>query len=112
MRRRSLCAALRRLTGFAAMKLAMLLLTVSGAKAQPPAPLTALRFGALADPSGRATRNVTILVQGDTVVRVGTGTAMIPAGARIIDLQRYTAIPSLPDRRAHAHDVHREQGVL
>lgn len=89
--------AARRLSGLAAMTL----LTASGAETQSPAPLTALRFGAMADPSGRTTRNVTILVQADSVVRVGTGTAMIPAGARIVDLQRYTAIPGLIDVHTH-----------
>ena len=66
-----------------------------------PAPVTALRFGAMADPSGRTTRNVTILVQADTVLRVGTGTRFIPAGATVIDLLRYTAIPGLIDVHTH-----------
>jgi len=65
------------------------------------APVTALRFGAMADPSGRTTKNVTILVQADTVLRVGTGIAMIPKGATIVDLQRYTAIPGLVDVHTH-----------
>ena len=66
-----------------------------------PAPVTALRFGAMADPSGRSTKNVTILVQADTVLRVGTGTAMIPKGATVVDLRRYTAIPGLIDVHTH-----------
>jgi imidazolonepropionase-like amidohydrolase len=66
-----------------------------------PAPVTALRFGAMADPSGRTTKNVTILVQADTVLRVGTGTAMIPKGATVVDLRRYTAIPGLIDVHTH-----------
>ena len=66
-----------------------------------PSPVTALRFGAMADPSGRTTKNVTILVQADTVLRVGTGTAMIPKGATIVDLRRYTAIPGLVDVHTH-----------
>ena len=66
-----------------------------------PAPVTALRFGAMADPSGRTTKHVTILVQADTVLRVGTGTAMIPKGATIVDLRRYTAIPGLIDVHTH-----------
>ncbi len=66
-----------------------------------PASVTALRFGAMADPSGRTTKNVTILVHADTVLRVGTGTAIIPKGATIIDLRRYTAIPGLIDVHTH-----------
>ena len=74
----------------------------AGSHAQPaPSPVTALRFGAMADPSGRTTRNVTILVQADTVLGIGTGTAMIPRGATVIDLRRYTAIPGLVDVHTH-----------
>jgi len=65
------------------------------------APITALRFGAMAEPSGRTTKNVTILVQADTVLRVGTGTAVIPKGATVVDLRRYTAIPGLIDVHTH-----------
>ena len=80
----------------------MLWSTSAGGQARPTtAPITALRFGAMAEPSGRTTRNVTILVQADTVLRVGTGTAMIPKGATIIDLRRYTAIPGLIDVHTH-----------
>ena len=80
----------------------MLLATSAGGQARATtAPITALRFGAMAEPSGRTTRNVTILVQADTVLRVGTGTAMIPKGATIIDLRRYTAIPGLIDVHTH-----------
>jgi imidazolonepropionase-like amidohydrolase len=81
---------------------AVLLSTPLLARAQSkPAPVTALRFGAMADPSGRTTKHVTILVQADTVLRVGTGTAMIPKGATIVDLRRYTAIPGLIDVHTH-----------
>ena len=72
------------------------------ARAQPlPSAVTALRFGAMADPSGRTTKNVTILVQGDTVLLVGTGTDVIPTGATVVDLRRYTAIPGLIDVHTH-----------
>ena len=85
-----------------AILLASLLAAPVRGRAQSVSPqITALRFGAMADPSGRTTKNVTILVQGDTVLRVGTGTTMIPKGAHIVDLRRYTAIPGLIDVHTH-----------
>lgn len=85
-----------------AFLLALLLATPTRGHAQTAgAPVIALRFGAMADPSGRTTKNVTILVQADTVLRVGTGTAMIPKGVTVVDLRRYTAIPGLIDVHTH-----------
>ncbi len=68
--------------------------------AQAPT-LTALRFKALIDPTGRTIRDAVVVVQGDTVVRVGHGSRDVPAGATVIDLRRYTAIPGLIDVHTH-----------
>jgi imidazolonepropionase-like amidohydrolase len=81
------------------MRIGLLGLVVA---AQLPAQgVTALRFGAMADASGRTTRDVVIVVQADTIVSVGTGSRAVPAGARVIDLRRYTAIPGLIDVHTH-----------
>ena len=69
--------------------------------AQVPGPVTALRFRALIDPAGSTTRDAVVIVQGDTVLRVGSGARAIPAGATVIDLRRYTAIPGLIDVHTH-----------
>jgi len=66
-----------------------------------PAPVTALRFRALVDGNGRTTPDAVVLVQADTILRVGTGARAIPAGARVVDLRRYTAIPGLIDVHTH-----------
>jgi imidazolonepropionase-like amidohydrolase len=61
----------------------------------------ALRFAAVVDGDGRVTPNGVVIVNADTIVRVLAGDAAIPAGAREIDLRKYTAIPGMID--AHTH---------
>ncbi len=66
-----------------------------------PGAMTALRFGALADASGRTQRDVVILVHGDTIVRVQSASRALPAGAMVVDMRKYTAIPGLIDVHTH-----------
>ena len=77
------------------------LLCAAALSAQAPAPLTAIRFGTLVDGAGGVRRDAVVVTNADTVVRVGTGAAAIPKGARVIDLRRYTGIPGMID--AHTH---------
>lgn len=84
----------------AALTAASLTSQASAARVQP-APVTALRFRALVDGTGRSLPDAVVLVQADTVLRVGTGTRAIPPGARVVDLRRYTAIPGLIDVHTH-----------
>ena len=84
------------------------LLVISGAlalittrlPAQGPV-LTAIRFGALVNATGRPVRDAVVVIQADTIVRVGRGSGAIPVGARVIDLRRYTAIPGMIDVHTH-----------
>ncbi len=72
-----------------------------GTLVRQPGGITALRFGALADATGRTQRDVVILVHADTIVRVQHAGAPVPRGATIIDLRRFTAIPGLIDVHTH-----------
>lgn len=65
------------------------------------APLTALRFRALVDAAGTSTRDAVVIIQADTIVRIGRGSKAIPVGARVIDLRPFTAIPGMIDVHTH-----------
>src|SRR3954463_10921874 len=73
------------------------LLTPALAAAQ----LKALRFGRVIDGNGTVTPNGVVIVSGDTVARVLKATDPIPAGAQVVDLRRYTAIPGMIDVHTH-----------
>jgi imidazolonepropionase-like amidohydrolase len=67
----------------------------------PQASPTALRFGTLVDGTGRVMEDAVVVVEGERIVSVNSGDMAVPAGASVIDLRRYTAIPGLID--AHTH---------
>jgi imidazolonepropionase-like amidohydrolase len=60
-----------------------------------------LRFGKLVDGSGGVATNAVVVIEADRIKSVNTSEASIPAGAEIIDLSRYTAIPGLIDVHTH-----------
>ncbi len=69
----------------------------SSASAQP----IAIRAGRLIDGSGdRAAENVTILVEKNTIMKLGTDVA-VPADATVIDLRDTTVLPGFIDTHTH-----------
>ncbi|GJG85475.1 Xaa-Pro dipeptidase [Gemmatimonadetes bacterium T265] len=80
---------------------ALLAAALAGGPAAGAAQSTAVRFGRLVDGTGAVVRDAVVVVDGDHVTRVGSGDAAVPAGARVVDLRRYTGIPGLVD--AHTH---------
>lgn len=62
---------------------------------------TAIRFSLLVDGTGRVVNDAVVVVEGERIASVGSGTQAIPAGARVIDLRPLTAIPGLIDVHTH-----------
>jgi imidazolonepropionase-like amidohydrolase len=67
--------------------------------ADPPA--KALRFGKLVDGKGKVWTDAIVIVRGERIADITTDPSKIPAGAEVIDLRRYTAIPGLIDVHTH-----------
>jgi imidazolonepropionase-like amidohydrolase len=85
-----------------AMGLAASALGVTARAAEPPASRqVAIRCGRLIDgKSERVVENAVVLVEGDRIKRVGRGLA-VPAGAQVVDLDRFTCLPGLIDNHTH-----------
>jgi len=62
---------------------------------------TVLRFTRLVDVPGHVVDDAVVVVQGERITTVGSGTKAIPAGAKVIDLRPLTGIPGLIDVHTH-----------
>lgn len=74
----------------------MLLATSSSALAQT----RAIRFARIWDGSKNIPGAV-VVVDGEKIVSVGSGTSEVPKGAEVVDLRRYSGIPGLIDLHTH-----------
>jgi len=81
--------------------LAFALILALGAGGATAAEVTAVRFGQVVNPPGDVVRDAVVIVEGDRIMKVGSGDAAVPAGARVIDLRPLTGIPGLIDVHTH-----------
>ena len=81
--------------GWVALAVVLLLLP-SAVHAQTKA----IRFGRVWD-GAKVIPDAVLIVDGDEIIRVGSGDAAVPAGASVVDLRPYTGIPGLIDLHTH-----------
>ena len=62
---------------------------------------TAIRFASLLDGTGRVVNDAVVVVDGERITSVGSGSQAIPARAKVIDLRPLTGIPGLTDVHTH-----------
>lgn len=79
--------------------LAAFVVTLLGASAAH-AQTKAIRFGKLWDGS-QTIPDAVVVVDGDQITGVGSGSAAVPRGAQVVDLRKYTGIPGLIDLHTH-----------
>jgi imidazolonepropionase-like amidohydrolase len=87
-----------RITGVLLFSLIAAGIVMTG-RATAPA-VTALRFGQVWDGSRMIPKGV-VVVDGSRIVSVASADRAVPAGAEIIDLTRFTALPGLIDLHTH-----------
>jgi imidazolonepropionase-like amidohydrolase len=76
-----------------------LVLFVTLASAQQPAPTAAIHAGTLIDVrSGKVSTNTYVIVAKDRILQISDSA---PSGVPVIDLTRYTVVPGLIDSHAH-----------
>src|SRR5947209_10790648 len=63
--------------------------------------IKAVRFGKLWDAKGKLWSNAIVIVEGDRIKNVTADAALIPAGAEMLDLSKYTGLPGLIDVHTH-----------
>lgn len=61
----------------------------------------AVRFGRLIHGNGKVTNDAVVVIDGETIVAVGSGDAAVPAQAKVLDLRPLTGLPGLIDVHTH-----------
>ncbi len=91
---------------------AMTAMVLLSGEAQASGKLLALRFARLVDGTGKVIANPLVVVENDRVKSIGGATTPIPAGATVMDLSHYTAIPGLIDVHTHMTYLFDDQSAL
>ena len=64
-------------------------------------PVKVVRFGKLWDGKGKLWTDAAVVINGNKILSVASGSSAVPAGAEVLDLSKYTGLPGLID--AHTH---------